>query len=57
MRRPDTHNLLDHRAGFTVPEVFDWNATTGDNYGVPEGDFYGPYKAVRAELDYTVGAP
>lgn len=44
------------RANFSVPEHFDWNATTGDNYWCPYGQFYGPYAKVRAELDYTVMA-
>jgi len=45
--------ILAQRANFVIPEDFNWNASTGDNYVGPEGSFFGPYAGVRADLDYT----
>ena len=42
-------------AGFSIPDRYDWNATTSENYRAPPtaGRFFGKYKKVRERMDYS----
>ena len=38
---------------YTIPSYFSLDVSTEENYGTEKMDFYGPFKGIRASLDYS----
>ena len=45
-------SLKDFTSSEEVPLFYSFDMSTQENYGVENKEFYGPYKDIRAELDY-----